>query len=537
MILPPKTPLTDLQPSAALPTDATELLLAKDRQLAEQRDVIDRKSEVIRSQSVRIKILEEQLKLQKIKRFGSSSEQSPDQGDLFNEVELLAEAAPAVEDVDTETETVEKKKKPTGRKGLNPDLPRIQERHALSDAEKAGAIDTFWVKTKEVLDIVPAKAQVIEIMQEKAVFLDENNERSVIAAELPLHPLGKAIASVNTLVYIIIAKYQDALPLYRIEKQLDRFGGGITRTTQANWLIKLSDQLIPLINLLREQQWQGNLIQMDETRVQVLKELGREATSDKWMWVSRGGPPGQPSVIFEYDASRSREVPLRLLDGYSGKLQTDGCPSYNAVVAENKLIHIGCWDHARRKFDEALKAATPVKKKTKKATSTAPSKAQIGFSKINKLYVVEREIKELSEAERHHARQTRSKPLLEDLKAWLEANQHKVPKDSLTSIAIHYALNQWDKLVRYIDDGSTPISNILAENAIRPFCVGRRNWLFSDTPKGAKASALYYSLIETAKANGIEPYHYLQKILTKLPYADTVEKYEALLPWNLKNEM
>lgn len=538
MTLPPKTnnklPKNTLSPIV----QATQLLAEKDQTIVEQNDIIQKKSDVIQSQKARIKILEEQLHLQKLKRFGRSSEQSTEQGELFNEVEVLADAADDEETDEVQTtaenEPPQKKKKPTGRKGLSPDLPRVQEKHALSDADKASAIDTFWVKTKEVLDIVPAKVQVIEVMQEKAVFLDDANERKIIAAELPLHPLGKAIASVNTLAYIIIAKYQDALPLYRIEKQLKRYGGGISRTTQATWLINLSDQLLPLINLMREQQWEGDFIQMDETRVQVLKEQGREATSDKWMWVMRGGPPGQLSVLFEYDPSRGREVPLRLLDGYQGKLQTDGYASYHAVVEKNNLIHIGCWDHARRKFDEAVKAI-PAKSKTKKGTA-APSKAQVGLSKINKLYVIERELKELSETETHQARQTRSKSLLEDLKAWLDKNKDKVLKDSLTSKAINYTLNQWDKLIRYIDDGSTPISNILAENAIRPFCVGRRNWLFSDTPKGAKASALYYSLIETAKANGLEPYDYLCNILGKLPYADTVEKLEALLPWNLKNE-
>ena len=529
MTLPPKT--------NSFTTDDNQTSLQKATQLlAEKDDIIQKKSDVIQSQRTRIKLLEEQLHLQKIKRFGRSSEQSIDQGELFNEVEVLSDVADEAHPP-AENDPSKKKKKPTGRKGLNPDLPRVQEKHALSEADKDGAIDTFWVKTKEVLDIVPAKAQVIEVMQEKAVFLDDANGRKIIAAELPLHLLGKSIASVNTLAYIIIAKYQDALPLYRIEKQLERYGGGISRTTQANWLIKLSDPLWPLINLIREHQWEGELIQMDETRAQVLKEPGREATSDKWMWVMRGGPPSQPSVLFEYDPSRGREVPLRLLEGYHGKLQTDGYASYNAVVEKNKLIHIGCWDHARRKFDEALKAATPVKKKGKKTSSTAPSKAQVGFAKINTLYRIEREIKSLSDGEKYQARQTRSKPLLEDLKTWLDKNKDKVLKDSLTSKAIHYTLNQWDKLVRYIDDGSTPISNILAENAIRPFCVGRRNWLFSDTPKGAKASALYYSLIETAKANGLEPYDYLRGILAKLPYADTVEKLEALLPWNFKKEM
>ena len=496
------------------------------RLLLEKEDVIGQKSEVIQSQKARIAALEEQLKLNKIKQYGRSSEQQPDQLGLFNEVEELAQ-----QDIDTPTP---KQKKPTGRKGLNPNIPRVQLRHELSDDEKVGAIDTFFVKVKEELDIIPAKVQVIEILQEKAVFLNEANDRKIISAPLPLHPLGKAVASINTLAYVIIAKYQDALPLYRLEKILERYGGSVTRTTLANWLIRLSDQLMPLINLMREHQWQGNVIQADETRVQVLKEPGYSASGDKWMWVTRGGPPGEPSILFDYDPSRSQAVPLRLLDGFKGTLQTDGYAGYNAVVKQQQLVHIGCWDHARRKFDEAEKAAGTNKKK---ANTRAPSKARVALSTINKLYLIERHIKDKTIDEKYQTRQQDSLPILNDLKIWLEKNHGQVVKNSLTWTAINYTLNQWDKLVGYCDNGELAISNILAENAIRPFCVGRRNWLFSDTPKGATASALYYSLIETAKANGLEPYDYFKTILKQLPQADTVEKLEALLPWNLKNKL
>ena len=167
----------------------------------------------------------------------------------------------------------------------------------------------------------------------------------------------------------------------------------------------------------------------------------------------------------------------------------------------------------------------------------APSKARVALSTLNRLYVIEREIKDATAEDRYQFRQEKCVPILEELKVWLEKNKSKVAKDSLTWTAINYTLNQWDKLVRYCDSGELPISNILAENAIRPFCVGRRNWLFSDTPKGARANALYYSLIETAKANGLEPYDYFRVILKQLPYAENVEDLDALLPWNLKKEM
>ena len=388
-------------------------------------------------------------------------------------------------------------------------------------------VDSWALTVKEELDIVPAQARVIEYWQEKAVF-EQGGEQQMVAAHRPAHPLGKCIASVQLLAYILISKYADALPLYRLEKILKRYGGDITRTTLANWIIRLDDVFKPLINLMREHQLTGDYLQADETRLQVLKEDGRPATSDKWMWLIRGGPPDQPAVLFEYDVSRSEEVPLRLLDGFEGVLQVDGYAGYNRVCRENPITRIGCWDHARRKFVEASKAA-PAKKKGSKV-----SKADVAIGKIRKLYLIEDRIKDLEPEQKKAQRQALSRPVLDYLKDWLETNSPRVPKDSLTWIAINYTLSQWGLLIGYCEDGRLNISNALAENAIRPFAVGRRNWLFSDTPRGARASATCYSLIETAKANGLEPSAYLHHVLQHIAEADTLEKIEALLPWNMK---
>ena len=206
----------------------------------------------------------------------------------------------------------------------------------------------------------------------------------------------------------------------------------------------------------------------DETRVQVLKEDGRPATSDKWMRLIRGGPPEQPAVLFEYDVSRSEEVPLRLLDGFEGVLQADGYAGYNRVCRENPITRIGCWDHARRKFVEASKAAPAIKKGSK------VSKADVAIGKIRKLYLIEDRIKDLEPEQKKAQRQALSRPVLDDLKDWLETNSPRVPKDSLTWIAINYTLSQWGLLIGYCEDGRLNISNALAENAIRPFAVGRR---------------------------------------------------------------
>lgn len=487
-------------------------------------EALDQKDRIIREQQKWLTLLEEKLRLSRLKRFGAHSEKLSFQVDFFDEAELEV----ALSDLEAQLPENPPPKKPRKkRKGFSNQLPRVRVELTLTDGERAGADKTFFTKVKEELDIVPAQARVIEYWQEKAVF-EQDDEQRMVAAHRPPHPLGKCIASVQLLAYILISKYADALPLYRLEKILKRYGGEITRTTLANWIIRLDDVFKPLINLIREHQLSGDYLQADETRVQVLKEDGKVATSDKWMWLIRGGPPDQPAVLFDYDVSRGEEVPIRLLEGFKGVLQADGYAGYNKVCRENKITRIGCWDHARRKFVEASKAA-PAKKKDDKV-----SKADVAIGKIRKLYVIEDRIKDLEPEQKKVQRQALSRPILGELKDWLETNSRRVPKDSLTWIAIHYTLNQWDLLVGYCEDGRLNISNALAENAIRPFAVGRRNWLFSDTPRGARASATCYSLIETAKSNGLEPYAYLQHVLQHIAAADTLEKIEALLPWNMK---
>lgn len=509
--------------------EAVSLLSEKDQFIHQQADIIDKKSGIIADQKTRIDVLEQYLRLERARLYGRSSEKNPGQGEIFNEAELLG--CPSDDD-DTQVEAEQnpsRPKKKAGRKGLSKSLPRHQVHINLTDEEKAGAIDTFYTLVKEELDIEPAKARVVEYLQEKAVFI-EQGKRRIKAAELPRHPLGKSIASVSLLAFIIVAKYCDGLPLYRLEKILKRYGGEITRTSMANWVIRLSLQLQPLINLMREHQLGYDYLQGDETRIKVLKEADRSAKSDKWMWVSRGGPPDSPVILFDYDPSRSREVPLRLFDGFKGYFQCDGYAGYDAFCRQDGIVQLGCMDHARRKFMDAKKAAPGDGKKQPGTVA----KYDVALGKIQKLYAIERTIKTLPTDEKHQQRQAQSKPLLDDLKTWLDKNIGKVSRDSKTFEAMQYTLNQWPKLIRYCDDGRLNISNVLAENAIRPFVVGRKAWLFADTPNGAKASAIHYSLIETAKASGLEPYEYLREVFARLPYAETVEQLEALLPWNIK---
>jgi transposase len=508
--------------------DREQVIADREQIISDHEHVINDHKHIIEEQRKLLKLMEEKLRLARQKRFGASSEKLPFQGDFFDEAELEAALSDIEQQIEEQEKSKPKHRKP--REGFSDKLPRIRVEFPLSEEEKTGARQTFFTKVKEELDIIRAQARVIEYWQEKAVFDEPDGSQRIEAASRPVHPLGKCIASVQLLAYLLVAKYADALPLYRLEKIFKRYGVTISRTTMANWIIGLDGVFKPLIELIRAHQVSGDYLQADETRIQVLKETGRVATSDKWMWVVRGGPPGQPAVLFDYDASRGEEVALRLFEGFRGVLQVDGYASYNRVCRENALTRIGCWDHARRKFVEASQAM-PAQKKGSKV-----SKADVALSKIRKLYAIEKRIESLDPVQKREQRQALSLPILVEFKSWLELTSRRVVKDSETWKAIHYTLNQWETLIGYCEDGRLHISNALAENAIRPFAVGRRNWLFADTPRGARASATIYSLIETAKANDVEPYDYLLHILKHIGSADTVEKLEALLPWNMKAE-
>lgn len=513
----------------ALLTQKDRLLLNKDQRLDGQNQIIQHQKQQLGDKEKRIELLEELLRLAKAQRFAASSEKSVHQIDLFDEVELEAAMDALIEQLPGNVlpEALRPRKR---QRGFSDKLTRVRVELRLPEEDKMGAESTFFTKVKEELDIVPAKVRVLEYWQEKAVFKHDSSADSILSAPRPLHPLGKCAISVSALAYIITGKYADGMPLYRLEKQIERYGGHYDRTSMANHLIRLNDPFKPLLNLMWEVQLEADYLQGDETRIQVLKEDGKAVQSDKWMWVIRGGPLDKPVIRFEYDPSRGGKVPVRLLDGFTGVLQADGYAGYNAVCRDNNLTRLGCWDHVRRKFVEASKAA-----ETKaKSKNEAPTKADVALGHIRKLYHIETKIKVLSNDEKTQVRQEQSLPLLNTFKAWLDKNIGKVLKGGLTYNAIHYALNQWETLTGYCDDGQRHISNVLAENAIRPFAVGRKAWLFADTSQGARASATWYSLVETAKANDLEPYAYLHHILQYISEADTVEKLEALLPWHVK---
>ena len=286
------------------------------------------------------------------------------------------------------------------------------------------------------------------------------------------------------------------------------------------WAAEAALKCGPLIEIFLEQIRAGPVIQMDETRVQVMNELGRADTTLSYMWVMRGGPPEAPLLLFRYHPSRSASIPLQYLSDYKGFLQTDGYAGYGEVGSLPGIIHAGCFAHVRRKFDEAAKASKNV------------GSAHEAMGRIGKIYRIERDLREqrLSPEEFVAERKAQVLPILQDFKQWLDAKALQVPPSLLLGKAINYAIGEWPKLLRYLDSPHlTPDTN-LVENAIRPFVIGRRNWLFSGSPRGAHASATLYSLIETARANGVEPYRYLRYLFTKLPLAYSREDYLALTP-------
>jgi transposase len=281
------------------------------------------------------------------------------------------------------------------------------------------------------------------------------------------------------------------------------------------------------LNLMDERVRSSSYFRIDEAPVQVLKS-DKAPSADHWMWVRVAGPPGQRLILFDYDASRGSHVAARLLEGARGYLQSDGYAAYDGVAAQLQLTHLGCFAHARRRFFEAVQALP--KSEQKKATA-----AHEFVRRIDALYAIERDIKALSDEARLLARQTRAVPLLESLHAFAQSLQRDALPSGKLGEALAYLTKQWPKLIRYVEDGRLAIDTNLAENAIRPFALGRRNWLFADTVKGAKASAALYSLVETAKANGLEPYAYLRQLFERLPHAKTVAEFEALLPFSTFN--
>ena len=511
------------------PEALRELALRQQEQIHEQRHQLDEKVSLIDAQAEELRTLREYIRLLKHQRFGRKSEQASDEQIwLFNEAEATSQDTDAEEEADDSVFVEAHTRKKRGRKPLPDWIPRVEILHDLPDEQKVcgedgTALERIGEEISEQLEFIPAKLRVLRHVRPK--YACPSCRTGIHTAPLPPQPIPKSLASPTLLAHVAVSKYADGLPLYRQETMFQRLGIDLPRASLAHWMVKTGELVQPLVNLLRDDLLASGFVQCDETRYQVLKEPGKAATSQSYLWVQLAPEPGV--VLYDYDASRSAEVPKRLLAGFEGFLQTDGYEGYGAIGQEPGITHVGCWAHARRKFDEALRAQ---KSSAKKKRSLKESKALQGLAFIQKLYKIERQIQEKPPDEIHRIRQERSRPVMEKLRSWLAEAIPRVPPQSLTGKALAYLDGQWPKLVRVLEDGRLSIDTNRVENAIRPFVVGRKNWLFADTMRGAQASANLYSLIETAKANGIEPFAYVRYVLAELPAAITLDDVVAVAP-------
>ena len=484
-------------------------LAEKDHQLSAKENRISQLEELLRSFSQR--------------QFGTSSEQSTHQGQLFDEAEQDADDVFIDNTVTVPTHTRQKQR----RVSIPAEIPREDIIHDLTDEQKICPHDGTTLKqigeeTHEQLDIVPAKASCLRHVRLK--YACPCCEQYVVTASKPKQPIEKSIAAPGLLAHIAVSKYADALPLYRQSVMFKRIGVELDRTSLANWMMACGQLIQPLINRLHDQLMEQTVIHMDETPIQVLNEPGKTPQSTSYMWVmgtTQSSPT--PAIVFHYDPSRSAQIPKDQLADYQGALMVDGYEGYKSVCTENQLIRLGCWAHARRKFIEAQRLQP--KGKT--------GKADQALAYIQKLYAIEKQSKDQPPDERYQIRQQQSRLIIDKLHVWLEKRLPVTPPKTALGKAMYYLNKQWPRLIGYLDDGEYPIDNNRAENAIRPFVIGRKNWLFSASQKGAKASANLYSLIETAKANQLEPYAYLKLVFTQLPNAQTIEDVDLLLPWNV----
>jgi transposase len=448
---------------------------------------------------------------------------------------LEIEKKPEKADTKEEIEIPAHKRKKPGRKPIDENIPRIEVKHDIPEEEKICPCGSYkkciGQEVTEKLDIIPAQVRVIKNIRFKYACPKcegtESEKGAVQIAPIPPQMINQSIATAGLLAFIIVSKFVDALPLYRQEKQFQRYGVEISRATMASWIKQVAMACECLVELFLQDIRSGSVAAMDETPIQVLKESGRKNTQKSYMWLIRGGPPEKPILCFKYSPSRAAEVAKELLGDFKGYLQTDGYSGYSIFEKFKNITLVGCMAHIRRKFMEVFKSLKKIKRKSSITVTI--------LDHIKKLYKLEKYAREqgYTYEQIQDLRQQEAKPIMDEIKSILDENAKKVPSKSTLGKAITYALNQWDRMLVYLEDGRIKIDNNLVENSIRPLALGRKNWLFCGHPNGAIASATLMSLIETAKANGHEPYKFLRYLFEELPYAQNEKDLRKLLPFNI----
>lgn len=506
-------------------TRKDQVLAKRDKTLAQRDKSLVKKDDTIRQ-------LEERLRALLIQRFGKSSEKfNPDQFQLFNEAELLAELNP-VSQSDPVQNTGSRTRQRKTSHALPAHLPRVDVFHDLDDYLKqcdcGATLEEIDEEVLEQLAVIPKQYYVIRHRRKKYAC---RCKQCIRTATMPVQPLPASQASPQIIAEAMVSKYRDGIPLYRQEKIAARDEVVLPRSKLARWIIDGSVWLQPVLNLLIDSFFSYDIAQSDETGIQVLKEPGREAHKQSSLWIRRGGPPDKPVVLVDYAISKTGNTVHGLLSEFRGTLVCDGASNFNRAVNENKLRVALCNDHARRRFKKAF---DQLRKEDKQGA--AGSVVAEGLYRYKALYKIEKEIKSLPADQKRAVRQEKALPLWKSFIEWASRIQTEGVRHPGSRDALSYLIKHADELQTYCDDGRLPISNIRSEHVAKTIAIARKNFMFSDTPAGAEASARVFSLIETAIVNGHHPQRYLAVLLTELPNVSGVEEIEALLPWNLTAE-
>lgn len=505
-----------------LPTTISELH-ALIFALQEEKNVLEQENGALKQKYRQVL---EQFRLAQQRKYARSSESNVLQLELqFDE----ADAIP-VEDLPKEESTVTityTRNKPR-RRVLPADLPREIIEHDIAEHEKqctCGCLkQRIGEEVTEQLEIIPAQLKVIAHVRPK--YACNKCDEGVSIAPMPSLFLPKSMAAPSLVAHTIVSKYQDHLPLYRQEKIWERMGIDIARNTASGWVIAAAEVCMPMREAIIGTLLESNYLQADETPVQVMNENDRKNTSTSYMWVYRTGRPNKKVILFDYRETRQAIWPKEILHGFKGYLQTDGYNGYDWVDNEQGIVHLGCMAHARRPFAELVKLAK----------TTGKSHQAVAF--FQKLYAIEKQARDakLAPESRFQLRLEKSSPILLEMKEWLEQSlRHAVPQSKLGN-ALVYMQQRWEQLNNYLLDGMLEIDNNGAENQIRPFALGRKNWLFSASPNGAHASALFYSLIATAVANKWNPFDYLRHLFENIRLCEETSDFINLLPFNIQSK-
>ena len=474
--------------------------------------------------------LQEQILDLRRRMFGTKSERYIDpenkQQSLFDNASLSEIESSIKSEESTEVASYSRKKS-------NPDsnkaLPRRIEIIPLSEADKqcsCGLCKTIIrYETKELLHYKPAVMEILEQRREVGV-CPNGCDGSVVIAPAPLHILPKVKATAEFLSYLIVNKLDDRQPLYHLEQQLHcKYGVECSRQTMARWMIDLMEPLRPIYNLLKDQIIEYDVSSCDATTLQVLNEPGRKAETKSYAYCIRGGPPDKSVILYDYNATEHKHFVHDWFSGFAGYLHVDGDNFIDLVGSDNAII-VNCNAHARRKFE-------PIAKSNK---GSGVAKQAMRYFKD--LYKVEREAKDnhLTPEQRYQLRLDKSKPILDEFNAWIDKVQPTVLPKSALGLAIQYCINHRAGLMRFLADGRLEIDNNLTEQAIKPLVIARKNFLFCSSVGGANALCMHFGIIRTAKAHGLDPYHYYVMLLKNVPHCTTVEDYEKLLPWNIGHD-